>query len=129
MSLAVKFNSELGIVESEFSDLVTDEELEAEAVQSIALARENGTNLYLSDATQATFRVAIASVFDLPAVHDDHKLARPVRIAVLPPASEEGKEVVKFYETVCVNRGWSVKLFSDRNEALEWLLQSKDGAE
>ena len=94
-------------------------------MQCIALAKENKSSCFFSDATQATLKVSIFALYDLPELYQDQALQRPVRIAVLLPISEAGKELVDFYETVCRNRGWIVKKFGDRQEALDWLLGEK----
>jgi hypothetical protein len=91
--------------------------------QCIALAKENNSNLFLSDTSQAILAVSITALFDLPELHRNGGLQRPVRIAVLSPTSKSGKELVDFYETVCMNRGWGGKVFRERQEALDWLLK------
>jgi hypothetical protein len=92
-------------------------------VKCIALAKENNSNLFLSDCTQATFDVSTIAVLNLPEFYKDQGLSRPVRIAILSPMSKAGKELVRFYETVCLNRGWIVNVFKERQEALDWLLE------
>jgi hypothetical protein len=86
------------------------------------LAKETNSNRFLSDATQATLKVSIRELYDLPELYKDQDLRPPVLIAVLPPTSEAGKGLVDFYETVCLNRGWTVRIFGERQEALDWLL-------
>lgn len=117
----MKYNSELNIIESIFSDLVTAEEFEMEAIQCIALAKKKGTKLFFSYDSQATFGMPVVSVYDLHKLHDNEGIERSVRIAVISPISKEGKEVADFYGTVCLNRGWNAKIFSGRDEAFEWL--------
>jgi hypothetical protein len=122
MSITVKYNPELSTIESVLADDVTTEDLRIHEVQCIALAKETNSNRFLSDATQVTLKVSITALYDLPELYQDQGLRRPVFIAVLPPTSEAGKELVDFYKTVCHNRGWTVRIFGERQEALDWLL-------
>jgi hypothetical protein len=122
MSFTCKYNPELSIIESVLADNVNAEDLRMHEVQCIALAKETNSNRFLTDATQATLNVSITALFVLPEIYEDQGLRRPVFIAVLAPTSEAGKGLVDFYETVCHNRGWRVRIFGERQEALDWLL-------
>jgi hypothetical protein len=122
MSYTVKYNPELSVIESVLADNVTAEDLHMHEVQCIALAKETNSTGFLSDATQATLKVSLLALLDLPEIYQVHGLRRPVRIAVLPPTSEGEESLVDFYETVCFNRGWTVRIFGERQEALDWLL-------
>ena len=43
------------------------------------------------------------------------------REAVLMPSLDAAAEEVAFYETACRNRGFNVRVFRERGEALAWL--------
>ena len=123
MSLEIKFNNEYGIVESVFSNNVTNEELLRETKECIALAKENNSTLFLCNASNGIFRMSILHVFNLEKIHGKDNLNRISKIAVIEPSTRESKEFVEFYETACRNRGWNVKIFSDRQSALVWLIK------
>jgi hypothetical protein len=65
-------------------------------------------------------------MFPLHEIHEEMKLTRTSSIAVVTPKSKEGIRFTKFYETVCVNRGWDVKIFDEREDAIEWLLKQSN---
>ena len=48
-------------------------------------------------------------------------------MAVLLAADPEAQEAAQFYQLACTNRGWPVKLFTDRQNAVDWLL-GKNGS-
>jgi hypothetical protein len=121
MSFSVKYNPELNIIESVIADNITSEDLRMHEAQCIALARETNSIRFLTDASQAILKVSVISLYDLPKFYQDQDLQRMVFIAVLEPTSEAGKNLVDFYETVSHNRGWKVKIFTERQEALDWL--------
>ena len=121
MSVAVTFNPEFGTIESVLADRVTAEDLRTHETQCLALAKENETTRFFTDASAATLTMSVFDLHDLPQLYQDRGLQRPVRIAILPPSSERGRKLVDFYETTCANRGWAVKVFTERQEALDWL--------
>jgi len=122
MSFTINYNTEHGIVESVLADDITKEDLCIHEIQCIDLSQERNSSLFLTDATRATLKVDIANLYDLPGLYEKYGLVRPVRIAVLEPASEGGKGLAAFYETVCVNRAWHSKTFTTRQDAVDWLL-------
>jgi hypothetical protein len=126
MPFTVTYNNELRIIESTLVDQVTNKDLLKHEAQCIALAKENESTRILSDARQATLEMSVVDLYGLPEFYGDQGLQRSVRIAVLPPTSEAGKDLVDFYETVSLNRGWTVGIFEERQEALDWLFN--DGA-
>jgi hypothetical protein len=122
MPFTVKYNTELSIIESVLVDQVSNKELLKHEAQCIALAKENESTRIITDAKQATLEMSVIDLYSLPEFYGDQDLQRSVRIAVLPPTSEAGKDLVDFYETVSLNRGWTVGVFEERQEALDWLL-------
>jgi len=46
---------------------------------------------------------------------------KTTRIAVLVSNIETKAEELHFYENVCLNRGWHIRIFTDRDAAIEWL--------
>ena len=122
MPFTVKYNTELSIIESVLVDQVSNKELLKHEAQCIALAKDNESTRIITDAKQATLEMSVIDLYSLPEFYGDQDLQRSVRIAVLPPTSEAGKDLVDFYETVSLNRGWTVGVFEERQEALDWLL-------
>jgi hypothetical protein len=97
-------------------------DLRAGSSAAIALSKTHGSSRYLINVTEATLSVAAIELFNLPvkqflAEHVD----RASRLAVLLPATAKERDLVAFFETVCLNYGWLVQLFEDRGEAHRWL--------
>lgn len=66
--------------------------------------------------------VSILDLLNLPArQYVEESMSRRIRVAVVSPRMPEAQEKVRFYETVCLNRGWKVRLFKSRDDAIEWL--------
>ena len=101
---------------------VTPADLRTAFGEGLHLAREINTFLVLTDCTAMR---GGHSLFDLYAMVSDlagHREIIRYKEAVLMPAAPGLAEKVTFWETACRNRGLWVKVFSDRDSALAWLL-------
>lgn len=50
---------------------------------------------------------------------------RGLKEAILMPSLQASRQDVEFYETACLNRGFNVKVFRDRQAALDWLAEDR----
>ena len=76
----------------------------------------------LLDCSDAHFDVPVLNVYKLPDRYDSRGLTRgEVRAGVVRPRDGYRAELFEFYEDVCRNRGYFVKLFEDSTAAMEWL--------
>jgi hypothetical protein len=122
MAWSSKINAELGIVESTFRGPTTAADIRENTTAALALARQAGTTRHLIDSSELTFAASLTDLYQLPASqYEREQVDRRSRIAILSPRDEKAREATHFYQTACVNRGWSVKLFADRQEAIGWL--------
>jgi hypothetical protein len=46
---------------------------------------------------------------------------RNVRISLLAEAGQKDEAVIRFYETICLNRGWKAHISYDPAAAVAWL--------
>ena len=122
MAWSAKFNAELGIVESTFRGPTTAADFREETTAAIALAKQAGTTRHLIDSSELIFAANLADLYLFPASrYESEQVDRRSRIAILSPRDEKAREATQFYQVACVNRGWTVKVFADRQEALGWL--------
>lgn len=96
-------------------------ELEAEVEtvrKAISKLKEHNCNKCIFDhrATNAIARTMDS--YKRPTEYEDLGLERNVRTAIV---FRELNEDLKFYETVCKNRGWNVRIFIDYDAAIDWL--------
>ncbi len=83
---------------------------------------EHKVGRVLLDCGEARFDVPVLNVYKLPDRYDSHGIMRgEVRAAVVKPKDGYRAELFEFYEDVCRNRGYFVKLFETRDAAWEWL--------
>ena len=68
---------------------------------------------------------SVVDLYDLPTLYEEQGLERGSKGAVvLPAANAKVAEDARFHETVCLNRGWQVKVFTDCQEAIDWLTKT-----
>lgn len=126
MPLEIKFDPAEGIIESIFTGDIGFEELESEAYQTIELSKNHKVNKFLCDGRKAVVSQSIVAALDLERISEQEQVDRLSKIAIIAPESPETLHFAKFYETACLNRGWNVSVFEDRESAAAWLLKPFD---
>lgn len=124
MAYTLEYNHELRIVELVYTGRFTAQESKESTSKAIALGKVHDDADALVDATEVELAVSIVDLLDLPArqyVAED--MNRRIRVAVVSPRLPKDIRDAKFYETACLNRGWNVRLFPDRDDAIEWLTE------
>ena len=91
------------------------------AKEIIEACKKYGTKRVLVDVRNLEGRLSTINAYNIPADYfedfRDPEVLRKVAIIDL----EEFSEQYKFFETVAVNRGYNLNIFSDVTKALEWL--------
>jgi hypothetical protein len=78
----------------------------------------------LLDFSTAIANVPIADLYKLPDIYADTRVPRRARLALIVPTDGYRMDIYQFYEDVCVNRGFFVKLFNDVASAKTWLMET-----
>jgi hypothetical protein len=110
-----------GVVESTYSGVVSPEELVRAVSDTVALARESGTWRFFTDVTGLIGGHSTGDLFAVIALLEQMELPRTLREAILVLPSVGAAPDVQFYEDASRNRGWNVRLFTERELALGWL--------
>jgi len=121
MSHEAVYCADVGIVESVFDGVVTLEDVLADAVEAIRIARREGTGLFLCDLGNADVRL---SNFDVLAVAEKLEAQTDIsemRKALIVPDDDYSQQTVLFFETMFAFRGGRVAAFTDRDAARNWL--------
>ena len=123
MPWTVEYDSELGIVDGRYVGRVTDDDFKEATAKAIGLARANNTNRFLIDDSEWEGGASVLGLLELPEIHEELEADRASRAALVLPPPSRAAEVrdAQFYETACRNRGWYVRVFPTREEAIEWL--------
>jgi len=126
MTWTVTYNDELNIVELTISGEFSDEDIKAAAPARIAMGKEHGVTRFIIDAIDMELTGTTFSIYDVPAkTYPEEGMGRTTRIAVLTSASSAASEIAQFFENVSVNRGWNVRAFHERKEAIAWLQEQR----
>ena len=110
-------NCIFGVMEGTVDRKVLDEY--TAKVMEVA-AQHPGCRRFLNDMRHATVTFSIAEVYCLPGIIEAAGFDRSWKRALVAASQLDGYH---FFETVSVNRGYRVRLFTDPEPALAWLLQ------
>ena len=114
-------HSDLDVFETVYTGVVSADELQKAIDEGNDFHLKQGVENFLADLSELQSAPTILDVFDLPRQYDNAGVTRSSRMAVVIPKSREMQSLAEFYETVCLNRGWNVRLFETRDEAVSWL--------
>ena len=120
-----KYDSALQIIEIVHTGILSKEDIQKSTEEGIATQMEHDTDMILVDAAELESVDSITDVFSLPAQYRDGELRSTTCIAVVRPKRQAARMAAQFYEDVCYNRGWGVKQFDTRDEAVEWLTSNE----
>jgi hypothetical protein len=124
MAWTLDYDPESGIIVTTYRGTSTVGDLRDASSAAIALGKTHESWRFLTDASEGSFDVALIALLNLPAKQYQAEGAdRGSRVALLLPKSAKDRDLARFYETVCLNRGWLVQSFDDRDEARRWLLE------
>ena len=116
-----KHHKDIDVFETVYTGTMSAADLQKAIDEGNEFHRESGVEKFLADATDMELAADIFELYDLPRQYEDFGVKRSSRMAVVIPKSPETKNLAEFYETVCRNRFWRVRLFETREEAITWL--------
>jgi hypothetical protein len=83
---------------------------------------ENKVTLALLDIRPLEGNLKTTEAFNIPEIYFPKMRDRSVITRFVIVDRKESRESNKFFENVAVNRGFNIRIFSDYDEAVEWLL-------
>lgn len=104
-----------GIVDIRSYGSVSEGDLAASIAKVKEIAADEGINRVLVDTKDQESLPSTGAIFDLIS-----RFPREVAVALVS-ADQPTAEEIHFIETVAVNRGISIRVFRERDEAEEWL--------
>ena len=124
MAYSLNYNAGLGIIELTLQGEYTLQGVCDGTRDALRMGVEKGTDLYLRDYRQAKVRVGTVDIQQLPEALNEIYTEYGVDIHTAKRAFvvDDMKDDFLFFETVAVNRGQLVRVFTDIDEARSWLL-------
>ena len=112
----VTINDDLRIIEVYSHGSVSKENILASIASVKQITNETGIKSVLVDTTEEkTFPSAVGIINFV------EQLPRYTKFAVLVSSDQVTKDDVEFAETAAYNRGFLLKIFTSKKEAIEWL--------
>ncbi len=87
----------------------------------VKLVEQKKTFWVVCDCTAIIHNTTAFNIYEMPRIFDAQNIDHRIKEAVLLPEEAAARKNLAFYETVCRNRGYNVKVFDTRAEAIDWL--------
>lgn len=125
MAWSARYDSKTNIIEVIYSGTLSMDDIKNAIIQRISIQEETGAMSVLADISGIdNVKVHLVDIFSIAdTFFENINSDRRTRIALILPRYPKAREDALFYETACLNRGWKVKSFEDREEAIKWLLE------
>ncbi|MEI6765993.1 MAG: hypothetical protein WCM76_10150 [Bacteroidota bacterium] len=122
MAVKICYHEDIKVVETVYVGPFPKDELFNSVTQTLEFALEKNTLLLLGDCKGLSDNGSLVDIYSLAeyylTIFESHKFKE----AIILPENKEAAKNLKFYETTCINRGFDVKVFSDRESAVSWLI-------
>jgi hypothetical protein len=120
MSETVEVMEDLGIIKITSLGKITENDLHNSRMLVREICRQRGLNKILVDATGQTNSLPTMAAFVHARILAEDDFFRKAKHAII--VSEQTNKDLHFLETAAYNRGGRVRLFSNREKALSWLI-------
>jgi hypothetical protein len=121
MSWTINYSLENKIIELEYINIVTPDELQSAFEATVKLSMQNKTFSVLADCRKLTGGHTLFDLLNLVEQVENVDFLRLFKEAVILPPGQIPADKVEFWKTACTNRGLEVKIFEDTEEAKSWL--------
>ena len=121
MPWTVEYASERGLVVVTGAGEMKNEDATAQATEAMCYVKQNHSNAVLVDYSGAVSEVSLPTLYWLPDYFSELGAPWNMRVAVLLPRAQYRLESFQFFELVCKNAGYHVRLFETKAAAETWL--------
>ncbi len=121
MAWKVAMDEENGFIHTVYSDTVTKNDILASTTETLKMLSGKGPQKFLSEWIDAISNLSTLDIFAIPGEWEAFEASKGSVLALVVQKTTKSQKDGKFYENACVNRGWRVRVFTQRNDAIEWL--------
>lgn len=125
MEWDIKYQEEHGVVYVRQAGFGSEEVWRQVNAEYVSIANEHGSNKFLIDNRDLTFKTSISGIYDWPEFLGESGLSRTNKIAFVYSESPSNKSDYRFFETVSRNRGYNIRVFEDQQKAMAWLINDE----
>ncbi len=124
MSHILRSDVERAIVTIEFHGALPAEAISSGFAEGLALAHQNAWTRVLSDCVQATLQLSTLQIYALPDLLAHRYAERELSVFECRHAIVCANNIddFRFMETMLKNRSHTAAMFTDINEAIDWLM-------
>lgn len=108
-------------IEVTYSGTVTDDEYRRAIGEFIKFNSEKNCLLVLTDLREMTVTPSILNVYDSVNLFEKMGIDNRTSEALILQENKFVEKNIKFYENACQNRGYNVRIFYNREDAIAWL--------
>ena len=124
MPWTVEYEPERALVVVTGSGKMSDEDATAQTTEAICFLKQNHSNAILVDYSEAVSEVTLSNLYWLPDYSSELGAPWNIQVAVLLPRTQYRLESFQFFELVCKNAGYNVRLFEAKEVAEAWLAEA-----
>ena len=125
MAWKVEPDAEHGFIHTIYSGIVTKNDIVDSLTETLKMLSGKGPQKFLSEWIDATSTLTTAEIYAIPGEWETSDINRGSILALVVRNNAQSQQDAKFYENTCVNRGWRVRIFTKRNDAIAWLIKQK----
>jgi hypothetical protein len=125
MAFEVYYDEEHDCLVGVFAGKLNEASAEEYMKTFVEMASEHDCKFILNDLREAELDLNTFQLYVLPAVLDAAGIDRSWIRAIVMPIQLKQLADFRFFETVAINRGYQVKLFTDPDEAKNWFKQQR----
>ncbi|MBL8016696.1 MAG: hypothetical protein JNK43_05445 [Ignavibacteria bacterium] len=105
---------------------ITNTELTDSIIGCQEIYKKTGLSLFLADCTNMLAEHSILDIFSKVDSFESLEMKKDFKEAIIITKDSESLDKLNFYETACLNRGYNVRIFENKEDALKWLLMGKN---
>lgn len=122
MPFKIEYIKEQDYILATFTGQITMAQVREYIEDLLPIIEETGCGRLLSDSTEAQLLFSSGDIMQFPKLAEESPLTANLKRAVLKAPGRSGYEM---YETLSKIMGQQLQVFTDRQEALDWLLSDK----
>ena len=123
MPYDIKYIKEQKYIEATFTGTISMALVHDYLKALLPILEETGCKRLLSDSTEARIQLSSTDILKFPKIAAESPLTEQLRRAVLTAEDTSG---VEMYAILSKMQGQELRVFTDRAEAMEWLLSDGD---
>ena len=128
MSWTVEYLPAQGVIAVTATGEVSNADAEAQVAEVIRLLKQNHALRILVDYSEAVSEVSLPTLYNVPDHCTKSGAVWNVWAAVVLPRTRYRIDTYHFFELVCHNAGYNVRLFDSTDAAEHWLHEQSPGA-